>query len=117
MTGSLFFILTHTWGIDILFEKLTPEKQGDEFEKHPFCTNMSLRVGISWKASVLWVSELTKVKGNYVCCLAIVVVFVLAGGAKRYGFFTVIIRREGKKPQTRGIFKRRHKKTTQGVDH
>ena len=117
MTGSLFFILTHTWSIDILFEKLTPEKQGDEFEKHPFCTNMSLRVGISWKASVLWVSELTKVKGNYVCCLAIVVVFVLAGGAKRYGFFTVIIRREGKKPQTRGIFERRHKKTTQGVDH
>ena len=57
MTSSLFFILTETWGIDILSEKLTPEKQGDESEKHPFCTNMSLWVGISWKASDLGASE------------------------------------------------------------
>ena len=29
-------MLTLTWDIDILFEKLVPEtKQGDEFEKHP----------------------------------------------------------------------------------
>ena len=27
-------MLTLTWGIDILFEKLTPEK-GDGFENHP----------------------------------------------------------------------------------
>ena len=60
---------------------------------------------------------MTKVRGNYVFCLAIVVVFVLAGRAKRYWFFTVIIRREGKKPQTRGIFMGRHKKTTQEVAH
>ena len=34
-------MLTLTWGIDILFEKLTPEK-GDGFENHPF--TMSLGV-------------------------------------------------------------------------
>ena len=33
------------------------------------------------------------------------------------GFFKFIIRREGEKPQTRGTFMGRHKKTTQGVGH
>ena len=33
------------------------------------------------------------------------------------GFFEFIIQREGEKPQTRGTFMGRHKKTTQGVDH
>ena len=32
------------------------------------------------------------------------------GGAKRWGFFDVIIQREGEKPQTRGTFMGRHKK-------
>ena len=71
MSCSIFFILTHTWGIDILFEKLT-QNHGDEFEKHPFCTNMPLRIGISWKTSGLGASEQTKVRGNYVCCLVII---------------------------------------------
>ena len=31
---SVSLMLTLTWGIDILFEKLTSEK-GDEFEKYP----------------------------------------------------------------------------------
>ena len=88
-------------------------KQGDAFEKHPFCTNMPLWVGISWKASGLGA---IKVRGNYVCCLVMVVTFVGPGGAKRSEFFKVIIRREGEKPQTRGTFMGRHKKTTQGAD-
>ena len=36
---------------------------------------------------------------------------------KEVGFFKVIIRKEGEKPQTRGTFMGRHEKTTQGVDH
>ena len=36
--------------------------------------------------------------------------------SKEVGFFKVIIRREGGKPQTRGTFTGRHKKTTQGAD-
>ena len=35
---------------------------------------MPLWVGISWKASGLGASEQTKVRGNYVCCLVIVVI-------------------------------------------
>ena len=56
MSCPFFFILTHTWGIDILFEKLT-SKHGDEFEKHPFSANMPLWVGISWEVSGLGASE------------------------------------------------------------
>ena len=37
--------------------------------------------------------------------------------SKEVGVFKVIIQREGEKPQTRGTFMGRHKKTTQGVDH
>ena len=61
---SIFFILTHTCGIDILFENLTSETQGWTWET--FCTNVLLRVGISRKASGLGASEKTKVRGNYV---------------------------------------------------
>ena len=68
MSCSIFFILTHTWGIDILFEKLTSETWSLIFEKHPFCTNMPLLVGISCKASDMGTSEQTKVRGNNVCC-------------------------------------------------
>ena len=50
-------------------------------------------VGISWKISGLGASEWTKVRGNYICCLVIVVIFV--GG--RSGGFKVITRREGEK--------------------
>ena len=32
--SSAFLLLTLAWGIDILFEKLTPQKKGVEFEKH-----------------------------------------------------------------------------------
>ena len=39
-------------------------------------------------------------------------------GAKRHGFFKVIIWREGEKPQTsRETFLGRQEKTTQEVDH
>ena len=71
---------------------------------------MPLWVGISWKASGLGASEQTKVRGNYICCLVIVAIFVGPGGAKRQVFFKVIIRRDGEKPQTRGTFMGRHKK-------
>ena len=43
-------------------------------------------VGISWKACGLGgggASELEKVRGDYVCCLVIVVTFVGPAGAKR----------------------------------
>ena len=40
------------------------------------------------------------------------------GGEKQRGSgFKVIIWREGEKPQTRGTFMGRHKKTTHGVGH
>ena len=39
--------------------------------------------GISWKATGLGPSEWAKVRGNYVYCLAIVVIFVGTGAAKR----------------------------------
>ena len=58
--------------------------------------------------------EETKVEGNYVCCLVIVVILLWP---KRQRFFKVSIRREGEKPQTRGAFMGRRKKTTQVVDH
>ena len=48
----------------------------------PNIPNMPLWVGISWKAWDLGTSEQTKVKGNYVCYLAIVVIFVGPEGAK-----------------------------------
>ena len=74
---------------------------------------MPVWVGNSWKASGLEASEWTKVRGNYMCCLVIVVIFVGEGvrGLKlSHGG-------KGKKPQTRETFMGRHKKTTQGVDH
>ena len=43
--SSAFLLLTLTWGIDILFEKLTPQKKGVEFEKHLLHT-MSMGLGI-----------------------------------------------------------------------
>ena len=45
-------MLTLTWGIDILFEKLPPEIRV-EFEKQPLHTTL-LRVGISCKACLLF---------------------------------------------------------------
>ena len=75
---------------------------------------MPLWVEISWKVSGLGASEETEVGGNYVCCLVIVVILL---GPKRQRFFKVIIRREGEKPQTRGVFMGCRKKTTQVVDH
>ena len=52
VSRSVFFILTLTWDIDILFEKL---RQGDEFFvwEIPFSANMPLWVGFHWK-SVAW---------------------------------------------------------------
>ena len=50
-------------GVLIYCLKSWHQKHGDEFEKHPFCTNMRLWVGISWKASGL---------GASVCCLFII---------------------------------------------
>ena len=44
-------------------------------------------------------SEQTKVRGNYLCCLVIVVIFVGPGETKRLGLFKVIIRREREKPK------------------
>ena len=44
--------------------------------RNTLCTNMPLWVGISWKVSGLGASEQTKVRGDYVCCLVIVVTFV-----------------------------------------
>ena len=76
--------MTNAWGIDILFEKvINLQKKGVEFVKHPICSNMPLLVGISWKASDLETSEKAKVRGNYVCCHVIFVMFVGPGGAKR----------------------------------
>ena len=62
---------------------------------------MSLWVGISRKASGLGANEQTKVRGNYVCCLVTVVIFVGPGGAKRQELFKVILRRKWEKLQTR----------------
>ena len=50
----------------------------------------------------LGASEQAKIRGNYVCCLVTVVIFVGPGEAKRKGFFKVIIQREGEKAQTSG---------------
>ena len=36
---------------------------------------------------------------------------------ERQGFFKVIMRRKGEKPQTKGTFMERYKKTTKGIDH
>ena len=47
MSYSISPKLTLTWGIDISFEKLTPEK-GDGFENHPL--HYVSGVGISYKA-------------------------------------------------------------------
>ena len=44
---------------------------------------MPLWVGLLWKACGLGASEYTKVRGNYVCCPFIVVIFAGPGGAKR----------------------------------
>ena len=48
-------MLTLTWGIDILFEKLTPETGMNL--RNTLCTNMPLWVGISWKPCDLGASE------------------------------------------------------------
>ena len=61
-----FSLYRLTPGVLIYYLKSKHQKQGDEFEKHPFCTNMSLWVGISWKVSGLGASEQTKARGNYV---------------------------------------------------
>ena len=62
---------------------------------------MPLWVGISWKACGLGVKEQTKVRGNYVCCLVIIVIFV--GLEKQRGReFKFTIQREGEKLQIRG---------------
>ena len=45
---SVSLILTLTWGIDILFEKLTPETGGMNLKNTLY--TMLLRVGISCKA-------------------------------------------------------------------
>ena len=44
---------------------------------------MPLWVEISWKVYGLRASEQTKVIGDYVCCLFIIVIFVGPGVAKR----------------------------------
>ena len=75
-----------------------------------------LWVEISWKTSGLGASEQKKVRGNYVCCLVIVVIFMRPGGAKRQDVFKNITRREEEKPQTRGTVIGCHKKTTREVD-
>ena len=48
-----FSLYRLTPGVLIYYLKSKHQKQGDEFEKHPFCTNMSLWVGIHGK-SVAW---------------------------------------------------------------
>ena len=58
---------------------------------------------ISCKACGLWASEQTRGRGNSACCLVIVVIFVGLGG-EGSGFEVIIQRREGEKPQRRGIF-------------
>ena len=108
MSCLIFFILTHIWGIDILFEKLytTSKTRGDEFEKHSFCTNMP--VGRDFMESQ-WPGSKWIDKG---CCLVI----ICGTWRSKKGFLNLSYR-EGEKPQTRGTFMGHHKKTTQGVDH
>ena len=64
---------------------------------------MPLWVGISWNFYGLGASEQTKVRGNYLCCLVIVVIFWDLEEQRGRGF-KVIIRRKEEKPQTRGTF-------------
>ena len=51
-SSSVSLLSTLTWGIDILFEKLTPQI-GTEFKKH-FLHTMPLRLGSSCKACLLF---------------------------------------------------------------
>ena len=78
----------------------------DEFEKHPFCTNMP--VSRDFKESQ-WPGGKWIDKG---CCLVI----ICGTWRSKKGFLNLSYR-EGEKPQTRGTFMGHHKKTTQGVDH
>ena len=81
-------------------------------------TNMSLWVGIPWNACGLGASEQTRKWLEETMCVALPQLLYLWDLEEQRGRgFKVIIRREGEKPQTRGTFMGRHKKTTQGVDH
>ena len=79
---SVSVMLTLTWGIDILFEKLTPETGGSSC-KIPFALCIWGR-GFHVKPELPWgqVNSL-RVGEKYVCCLFIVVVFMGLGRAKR----------------------------------
>ena len=78
---SISFMLTLTWGIDILFEKLTPETRGWILKKRPL--HYDSGEGFYVKLWLVWrqVNRLG-VGGNYVCCLFILAIFMGLGGPK-----------------------------------
>ena len=78
---------------------------------------MSLWVSISWKDSGLGASEQTKIRGNCVFYLVIVVKLVGPIGAKRQCFLKLSYAGKGKTHKKEELLWGVIKKTTQGVDH
>ena len=78
--------------------------------RNTLCNKMPLWVGILWKTCSLGASEYTKARGNYVCCLFIVVIFAGPGGAE-VGALMLSYKGRGK-VKKRGAFMGSHKKTT-----
>ena len=76
-------MLTLTWDIDILFEKLKPGTTGWICVwEIPLSANMLLWVGISLKVCSLAAKEQTKARGNCVCCLVTVVILFVGPGSR-----------------------------------
>ena len=74
-------MLTLNCGIEILFEKLTPET-GEWIGKTLFALCL---LGWGFYAKPVFWGQVNTLgaEGNYVCCLVIVVIFMGLGGAKR----------------------------------
>ena len=78
---SFSLMLTLNWGIDMLFQKLIPEK-GEWIWKTPSALcfwqrEFHVKPELAWKqVNRIGVGE------NYVCCFAIVVIFMGLRGAK-----------------------------------